>query len=125
MLADGIAGHRIGIVVILRIRMALVPARVGDIKPRAVGRKDDAVGHGQVLDQDLDFARFGIQFVDPVTGDFMRSPQAPRRIRETKGSVLPNGHVVGRVETFAFELLGQDLGLTVLSDADDVPRRML
>ena len=124
-LAYRIAGHGIGVVVILGVGVALVSARVGDVKSRAIGRKDNAVGHGQVLDQHFDFARFGVQFVDPVTGDFMRCPQAPWRIRKPEGTVLPNSHVVGRVEAFAFELFGQDLGLTVLSNADDVPCRML
>ncbi len=94
-LAYRIAGHGVGIVVILGVRVPLVPARVGDVKSRAIGRKDDAVGHGQVLDQDLDLARFGIQFVDPVAGDFMRCPQTPWGIRKPEGPILPNRHVVG------------------------------
>ena len=67
-------------VVKIRVRMSLVPAGVCNIDTSFIWRKDDSVWHGQGFENDLDLARFGIEFIDPVARNLMGSGEAPRRV---------------------------------------------
>ncbi len=67
-------------IVKIGVRMPLVPAGVCNVDACLIRREHDAVGHGQILVNDVNLAGLRIELVDPVTRNLMRFGQTPRRV---------------------------------------------
>jgi hypothetical protein len=92
---------------------------VGDVEEAAVGGEGDAVGAAWGFGDEGEGA-FGREMVDAVVVELAAfGLGAEGRVCEIDVAVFADGDVVGGVEAFAFELVGDDFEGAVLGGADD------
>ena len=83
--------------------------RHGEVEGFFVGAKGDAVGPADVVDNEADLA-VGVAAIDAVVGGvgYEAFFHAVGGIREEEGAAFGEDEVVGAVEAFAFESVGED-----------------